>query len=317
MDKMKFVTFTLNPAWDLSLVVDAPLECGAVHAICSETVTAGGKGINVGKMIAANGKIVVAGGLLGEADAALFAAEVRRMGNTPRFLTIPGRVRTNIMVRGKTGEMKFNRAGYPDYAFDRECLHAYAVDMARDATVSVISGSLPACFPQDTYLELIRVLKKHGCTVVLDASGPALLHGVAGGPAVIKPNRLELQELAGEPPTTDKSVKSILRRLSRNHEAVIFSDGPRGAWFAAGDILLKGNSPDVDVIDTTGAGDMLLGQFCSDYFPGRRLTGAVVARALAAGAAAVERPGTPMPEIKRIEFLASRVDIERLSFKCS
>ncbi len=304
-DGYQFVTLTLNPAWDCTLRVEGPLEYGGVHGVAAETVTAGGKGINVAKTLLANGKSVVVAGLSGAADSGRFETEIRRMGMTPRFLVVPGYLRTNLMIRATNGEMKFNRPGFVDLEFEPECLFNYVRDVVAGVPVAIVSGSLPARFPADVYRQLLTVVREAGCATVLDAAGDALIHGAAQAD-VIKPNRRELEQLAGKPLPDASAVEQTIRQLASDHDAVIVSDGPHGAWFASRDTLLHGTSPDVTVIDTTGAGDAMLGQFCADYFPQRRLTPDLAARALAAGAAAVEHAGSPAPKMERICELANQ-----------
>lgn len=311
-DDQPFVTLTLNPAWDLTLSVAGALRPNGVHTVTAQTVTAGGKGINVAKMLAANAKRVVAGGLLGPADTDRFGEYLAGMGIVPSFLIVPGTVRTNLMVCASDGEMKFNCPGFPCLDYDAERLLSYVADLAATAGVMILSGSLPARFPADTYGRLITALQNRGCPVALDTAGEALTQSATAAACLIKPNRLELEQLTGATLASDAAVERMIWRLRAQHEVVIVSDGRRGAWFAAGDVMWRGNSPDVArVVDTTGAGDALLGQFCADYFPCRHVTASLVARALAAGAAAVEQAGTPQLSLQRVLQLATQVRVER------
>lgn len=303
-----FLTLTLNPAIDQTLTVASPLSIGGVHTVLNETGTPGGKGVNVAKMIAANGHPVAVAGLLGRAELPFYEAALAPLGIGCRFLAVPHATRTNLMITdGQGREMKLNRPGFPDLEFDRAALTAYAQSLAAPGRVIVMSGSLPARFPSDTYARLIRLFHASGCLTVLDAAGPPLTEGLKERPAVIKPNRQELEAELGRTLDTDSLMNEALNILMTRHEAVIVSDGPRGAWFASGGAVLFAPSPDVPKIDTTGAGDSLLGQFCSDYFPARKLTPELAARAVAAGAAAVEQQGTPPIRLGRVEELAIRV----------
>jgi len=302
-----FVTLTLNPAIDLTLSVQKPLEWGGVATVTGETRTPGGKGINVAKMIAANGHPVVAGGVLGRAELPFYAQRLAPLGVAVRFWTVPFPTRTNLMVADGAGrEIKLNRPGFPDLAYDEARLFRHLRTLAPPGTVVILSGSLPARFPADTYARLIRLLHERKCVAVLDTSGPPLAKGCAENPAVIKPNRRELEFLVGHRLASRAALQPILRRLMTRHEVVILSEGPRGAWFAADGLIRFAPSPEVRSVDTTGAGDALLGQFCADYFPARRLTPAIAARAVAAGAAAVEQRGTPPIALRRVEALCRR-----------
>jgi tagatose 6-phosphate kinase len=104
-----------------------------------------------------------------------------------------------------------------------------------------------------------------GIPVVLDAHGEALRLGVAAGPAIIKPNLAELEELAGQPlslagdGTGRPSVVSAAAELrSAGAEAVVVSLGPAGlhADTAVGGWRVV--PPPVDAPNPTGAGDAVL-----------------------------------------------------------
>lgn len=308
-----FVTVTLNPAIDITLTIQGRLTAGAVHTVASETRTPGGKGINVAKMIAANGRPVCAGGIVGTEDVSFFESELHGAGIRTLFLPVPFPTRRNLMVSGANTEMKFNRPGFPDLEYDRAALGRYVLDLASRGTVVVISGSLPTRFRADACARLIPLLKEEGKSVVVDASGAALRAAADAGPHILKPNREELQELAGRSLAADRDVEAAVRALLQKHEVVIVSDGARGAWFGAGALLLHAVPPEVRAVDTTGAGDSMLGQFCADYFPARTLTPEIAARAVAAGAAAVEQHGTPSISVDRMRELAGRARVRAVT----
>ncbi len=305
-----FITLTLNPAIDQTVTVRPPLALGSICSVIGETRTPGGKGVNVAKMIAANGRPVVAAGLLGKKDVPFYEKTLSGAGITCDFLTAPFPTRVNTMLTDGAGrEMKLNKPGFPDLPFPESRLMLYAGMLAKKESVVILSGSLPARFPADTYARLIRLFREKGCATVLDTSGPALSAALSEKPDVIKPNRQELETVLGRKLESEQDVTDILRELMTRHEVVILSDGPAGAWFASGGTILFAPSPDVPKVDTTGAGDTLLGQFCADYFPARKLTPALAARAVAAGAAAVEQPGTPMILPARVLELAAAVKV--------
>ncbi len=305
-----FFTLTLNPAIDQTVLVKPPLALGAICSVTGETRTPGGKGVNVAKMIAANGKSVTAGGLLGKKDLPFFDGALTPAGIACRFLAVPFETRINTMLTDGIGhEIKLNKPGFPDLEFPEGHLIAYAETLAKKGLAIIMSGSLPVRFPADTYARLIRIFRKAGCVTVLDTSGPALAAGLAEQPDVIKPNRHELEQVLARQLDSEAAIKDSLRELTKRHEVVILSDGAAGAWFASRGTLLFAPSPDVPRVDTTGAGDTLLGQFCADYFPARTLTPEIAARAVAAGAAAVEQQGTPVISLKRVRELGRTVAV--------
>ena len=310
MLKPMFATLTLNPAVDCTATVRGPLRINSIQSVVGEVRTPGGKGINVAKMIAANGKRVVAGGLVGEAEAGWFEPELENMGIVPRFLKVPMPTRANVMVTDCSGhELKLNRPGFPGLKPDWQALEKYCRGLVRGAGIVILSGSLPASFPVTTYARLVRLFRRMGRAVGLDTSGPPLVRALLEKPDVLKPNREELGQCFHKTITGPRVLLWALRKLLLHHEAVVVSDGARGAFFAAGGGILFARSPRVAVVDTTGAGDALLGQFCCDYFPRRVIDTAVAARAVAAGAAAVETSGTPALRLRRVMRLSAQAHV--------
>lgn len=309
------VTLTLNPAVDCTLRVRERLRLGAVHKVETETRTPGGKGVNVAKVLAANDRAVIAGGLLGQAEVDAFRDFLSDLGIESAFLAVPYPTRENVMaVDGGGRELKLNRPGFPGLAFDWPRLAAYGRELIGHGDVIVMSGSLPARFPAYTYARLVRWFTDSGMSVVLDTSGEALALALPEGPAVLKPNRAELAAVLGVDLANETGIAGELRKLAARHDVVIMSDGAAGAYLAGGDCVYHGAPPRVRVKDTTGAGDSLLGQFCADYFfvPERRLDTRIVARAVAAGAACVEKDGTPPLDLQRVEQLAAAVKVREL-----
>lgn len=311
-----FVTITLNPAVDSTVSVRGVLRSGEVYKIMSETVVPGGKGVNVAKAAATAAAGVVAGGIIGASELGMYSDFLSGFSIKCDFMPVNYETRRNIMVIDESGnEMKLNRPGFPGLTFDWDRLRDYCLGLAGNGDVIIMSGSLPENFPADTYARLIELFKSVGKTTALDASGEALKAGVAALPDVIKPNRKELAELAGTDFKNRSDLACFLKKLSKKHRVVIMSDGAHGAWFASDGKVFLTRAPEVKTVDTTGAGDALLGWFCSGYFlkSGRALTEEVMANAVASGSACVELRGFPTLPVERVGELARRVRVELIA----
>jgi 1-phosphofructokinase family hexose kinase len=307
-----FVTVTLCPAIDETWTLADPIALDQVHRVAGTVRVPGGKGINVAKALAASGLRVRAGAIVGKEQAAFFDRALRNMGIEPQLFLVDAPTRTNVMVIGAKGhELKLNHVGYPDLTLDWPSLATYCRNLVGENAVVVLSGSLPPKFPADTFGRLVRTLRSGRNTVVLDTSPPGLGPGVEALPLVIKPNRREFESLVGRPLEDDESVVSALKEWTHSIELVIVSDGERGAWFADEDGVLFASAPSVDAVDSTGAGDFLLGQFCGEFFPSRRLSDEVVCRAVAAGSASTEVEGSVAPSPERVRELQEKVVVTR------
>ncbi len=303
-----FVTLTLNPAVDVSVETTAPLQWNTILHVRQEVETPGGKGINVAKLLAVNKRPVTVAALVGRDRLTFFSDYLEHAGIQSRLFAVDAPTRVNWMVCDSRGrELKINRPGFVQPPLPFERFMEFARSLVQPGDVALLCGSLPPGWPADGYARLIRLFHDTGCTVGLDTSGTPLQQALAEKPDLLKPNRRELAEALGKSLHTERSLLRALISLMPLHEAIVVSDGARGAWFASKGQLLFAPSPPVERRDSTGAGDALFGQFCADYFPERCLTPTIAARAVAAGAAAVEQLGTPLPNRDRILTLASQV----------
>lgn len=302
-----FLTVTLSPAVDVTWRLRNGFVSGGVHIIQEEVALPGGKGINVAKALSSAGAGVRAAGIVGAAELPAFDGYLQEEGLETTFLAVPFATRGNTMISAANGaEMKFNRPAFPMLDYDAEAIRRHVLEAASGVSVVVMAGSLPARFPAETYRELARAARAEGKVVVLDAAGAALAAGAEAGPEVLKPNLEELEALMGRKVEGESGVRAAVEELLVRHETVVVSLGAEGALFADRGAMIRAVAPKVEAVDTTGAGDTLLGWFCAKYFPARRLTEEAAAFAVAAGAAMAEERGVPFLNPRRVSDLASR-----------
>ncbi|HEY63874.1 MAG TPA: ribokinase [Caldilineae bacterium] len=164
--------------------------------------------------------------------------------------------------------------------------------------------------PEASVAAAIRAGSEHGVPVIVDA-GPPRPYGpdVWGRATVISPNALEAATLVGHPVEDDAAAEEAARELlEAGPEAVVLKRGAAGALLATRDEVQLIPSFQVDVVDTTGAGDAFSGALVVAMAEGKPLPEAV-RFANAAGALAVTKVGTlhAMPTRADVEsFLASR-----------
>ncbi len=278
----------LSPAIDATVRMGAWPVDGCVIKDAEEVLAPGGKGLNVARWLAKRGGKVACGGLLGEDNAAVFERELARYGIEDRFVRVPGATRTNEMFVTPQGTFKVNRPARG--AFDG--LERFLTFDGAD--VVILSGSLPKDWPTDTYRTLATAAKRAGAKVVLDTSGAALAEGIKARPDIIKPNADECAALVGFVPKTPADFRRATTALKAHCGLPIISDGAAGCWFDGECVT----APEVEVLDTTAAGDTLLAEWC---FSGDALL------AVAAGSAACTMPGGEPPDLRFVEELKGRM----------
>ncbi|MFD4673274.1 1-phosphofructokinase family hexose kinase [Lentzea sp. NPDC058450] len=281
---MKVLTVTLNAALDVTYRVDA-LEPGATHRVSDVAVRAGGKGVNVARVLCGLGVSVVASGFCGGAAGESLRADLARSGVPQAMFPISGETRRTVAVVGSAGEATlFAEPGPMVTAAEWDGFLGWFGEV--EADVVVLSGSLPLGVPGDAYATLVRASR---VPVVLDADGPALAAGAAAGPAVITPNRRELtaaiksdchEPAAASAPTLDNP-------LILGAEAALVSDGPLGMTLHTLDGVWTAAPPEVLAGNPTGAGDAAVAALVAAWhlpWPQR------LAEAVALSAAAVRAP---------------------------
>ncbi len=240
------LTVTPNTALDVTYTVDG-LAPDGVHRVREVRSRAGGKGINVARVLHALGADVVAIATVGGPTGAAVTAELGAAGVAADWVPIAGETRRTTTVLGDDGSVTLLNEPGPALSDGEWALLADAV-RRHAPEVLVCSGSLPPGAPPDGYASLL------GGTSILDTSGAALLAGLAAHPAVVKPNAEELREVTG----LDDPGAAARELVKAGAGAVVVSLGAdgllavtgSGTWHATPSTALRGNS--------TGAGDAVV-----------------------------------------------------------
>ncbi|HWI30341.1 MAG TPA: hexose kinase [Microbacterium sp.] len=291
---------TPNPSLDRAIMLDAPLETGAVQRAAGERQDAGGKGINVSRALAAAGVDTVA--LFPAAASDPFIALVEESGVTAHALPVDGRVRSNITLVDPAGTTtKINLPGDASVAEAADEVIAAIVQASAAANWLVLAGSLPPGLGNDFFARVTRTVRLRGGDdaprIAVDTSGPPLTEALEAHPDLIKPNGEELAELLGEDPGDDAEHPAVAleraRRLVPSRAAAaLVTLGARGALYVDATTSLFAPAPKITVRSTVGAGDSSLAGF---LIPDAGTSADRLVSAVAYGAAAASLPGTQTP----------------------
>jgi tagatose 6-phosphate kinase len=271
------LTVTANPALDVTYRV-ATLVPHGTHRVTAVAERAGGKGLNVARVLHTLGVPVLATGLLGGATGSRVRALLSG-GPATSFVPIGGETRRTVAVADDGDATGFWEPGPVVSVAEWAAFLRHFRSLVAAADVVVLSGSLPPGAPADGYATLIRLSGR--ARTILDTSGEALRHGLAAGPDVAKPNAAELAAvLDGNGGPAD--ARSLGAR------AVVVSHGPDGlvATTAAG--AWRSRPPYAVAGNPTGAGDACVAALARGLAAGtpwpRRLSDAVALSAAAVAA---------------------------------
>ncbi|WP_460406786.1 1-phosphofructokinase family hexose kinase, partial [Actinophytocola sediminis] len=213
------LTVTPNAALDVTYHVPS-LRPGAAHRVAAVAVRAGGKGVNVARVLHALGHDTLVTGLAG---GRAIQEDLADAGIREQLVRIAAPARRTVTVVSTTdgSATALNEQGPPVSEQDWARLLAGFPALAARAEVVVLSGSLPPGLPADAYAQLIDATST---PVILDTSGAALLAGLPAGPALVKPNAEELAQAGGTEDAT--AAAASLRDLGAG--AVVASLGRDG-----------------------------------------------------------------------------------------
>lgn len=280
------LTVTPNAALDVTYGVGS-LHPHTSHRVRTTHRRAGGKGVNVARVLAALGHDITVTGLVGGPTGVLLRDDLRAAGLRDELVPVSGDSRQTVtVVSHDDGDATvFNEQGPRVTAPEWRTFTDHFASLVGGFKVVTLCGSLPPGLPSDAYAHLIRIAARAGAVTVLDTSGPALLDALRAGPDVVKPNTAELFAATG----CEDVPAAVARLRALGARAVVVSAGPDGlhavgpdgGWRAAPPKRLAGNP--------TGAGDACVAALAAGLAADGRWPD-ILREAVALSAAAVPCP---------------------------
>lgn len=298
------LTVSLNPAVDKICELDK-INPGQVNRLKSTMNVAGGKSINVTKILRQFHMPVMAVGFLGGSGGKLIAGTMEELGVECHFTEIAGQTRTNLNILAADGSVTEILEPGPVIR-EKELEHfrkqfSGALELCR---MVVLSGSVPEGVPTDIYAELIRECKAYGCKVLLDGSGEALWQGVQAGPDLLKPNLRELEVLLGKKLESQESfLEETCRLCSDGVERLVVSLGSQGLFYRDAQGYVYQPAKEVKVVNTVGCGDTVVAALCMSELAGDDAETAMQKAAAMAAANATTRENGQIPMSTYLELL--------------
>ena len=225
----KIITVTLNTAIDLLIEVEGLTDRDNLLAKRS-CEFACGKGINVAKAVESLGCPVSCLGFVGHHSTGLFEA-LKSGLLCVDLIEVEGKTRTNITLTDLASgrETHIRTAGYRVTEGDFDRLIEKFDRYVQSGDIVIFSGSLPPGAKTDCYRNLIEICRRKAAIPFLDSSGPSLSHGIKAGPALIKPNLQELEDVTGCSLTSRQALVEAARAIiGQGVERVFVSLGAEG-----------------------------------------------------------------------------------------
>lgn len=258
-------TVTFNPALDYVVGVNQ-FKLGEVNRTSFESISYGGKGINVSCILNNLGVKSVALGFIAGFTGKEIAAGVNAQGIESDFIELQeGMSRINVKLKAED-ETEINGQGPKINSAELNEMFA-KIDCLQEGDVLVLAGSIPNTLPDDIYEQIMARIQKKGIRVVVDATKDLLKNVLKYQPFLIKPNNHELGEMFGLTLTSDEEIIHYAKELQKlGARNVLISMAGDGS------ILVDetGNStkmgvPQGTVKNSVGAGDSMVAGFLAGY----------------------------------------------------
>lgn len=254
------LSVTMNPSVDISyhlpkLTVDTVTRCQKYSK------TAGGKGLNVARILHQMEQPVTCTGVLGGELGDFIRHQLTQESIDHQFSSIAQPTRNCIAILHDEGQQTEILESGPELSkAEIQQFKQTFSQLAEPVSVITISGSLPLGTEPDLYIDLIKEAASRDKKVILDTSGTTL-QAVLRSPSVpyaIKPNLEELQALSGE---ESLQAAEEIKRLLTEHPLfsdiplIVVSLGADGALAKYLDYFYKVDIPKIDVKNPVGSGD--------------------------------------------------------------
>ncbi|XHV90034.1 1-phosphofructokinase [Streptococcus dysgalactiae subsp. equisimilis] len=256
-------TVTLNPSIDFIVRIDQ-LNLGSVNRMVSDDKFAGGKGINVSRVLQRLGVGNTATGFLGGFTGHFIEDSLKNEGIETAFVKVDQDTRINVKIKSQE-ETEINGQGPMISQEQLEALKAKLSQLTSDDTV-VFAGSAPANLGNAVYKELIPLVRKSGAQVVCDFEGQPLLDALANNPLLVKPNNHELEAIFGVPLNSLNDVETYARRiLEMGAQHVLISMAGDGALLVTEEATYFAKPIKGQVKNSVGAGDSMVAGFTGEF----------------------------------------------------
>ena len=258
-------TVTFNPAIDYVVYV-SELKVGKTNRSQREDVFLGGKGINVSTVLTNLGVDNVALGFVAGATGELVERGLKDRGINTDFIHLPeGNTRINVKIRGEAETEVNGRGPHIPQEYIEQLMDKLSGITSSD--VVVLSGSVPGTVSKHVYANIMERLAEKSVKVVVDAAGELMKNVLAYHPFLIKPNRAELEGLAGKVLDRTREIMRSARDLQeQGARNVLVSLGADGA------LLLDEHGkfhrigvPEGTLKMSVGAGDSMVAGFLAGF----------------------------------------------------
>lgn len=307
------LTVTLNASLDKAYIV-SDFETGNVIRVKDVVCTAGGKGLNVARVVKALDEDVLATGFLGGYQGKFIAEKLDDENICHEFVNVKGETRSclNIIDTSTGKHTELLEPGPKVFKDEIQNFITLYEKLVKRSSIVTLSGSVPRGVDTSIYKKLIIIAKNSNKKVILDTSDKLLIEGLKACPTMIKPNRSEAESILKKKLESTKEVAEAARRLlSKGPEIVAISIGSKGVVVATCDNVLLAKPPNITAKNTVGCGDAMIAGFAVGFKKGLDIKKSTQLAVSVSAASALEEE-TGGIDVKKAKKLFDKVHFKKL-----
>lgn len=256
---------TLNPSVDIKYTLDY-FSIDEVNRVDQVIKTAGGKGLNVSRVLKQLDAEVGATGFLGGELGEFIRSELKKECIVDLFVPISGKTRNCIAIIHEGMQTEILESGPVIQDEEIEQFLSNFIKILPQVDLVTISGSLPKGVPTNFYQRIIELCSQHEKLVLLDTNEKLLDASLKGRakPYLIKPNREELAGFLGREINSQEDLMVALGdQAFQDIEWVVVSLGSKGAMIKHQESIYNVQIPKVEAVNPVGSGDSVIAGFAS------------------------------------------------------
>jgi 1-phosphofructokinase family hexose kinase len=271
-----------NPVFDRTITIPELIPGAVIRTVDVET-TAGGKGINVARVLRSLGQPAPLLIPVGREDSPRYRALLAKEGADASIVDVAGPVRTASIYLEQTQPRVtvVNDAGTPMSNADWNTVHDAILSSVAAGDLVLIMGSFPPGLQPDALPTLVTAVRNRGARILLDVNPQWLAASLAAGPDVVTPNVDEaeaalddssahLMDSHNDDPSEvrERATHAALELCARGAQRAIVTAGSSGVAMAIADQVFWVPAFSIDAVSTVGAGDSFVAGFVHEWMSG-------------------------------------------------
>jgi 1-phosphofructokinase len=256
-------TVTFNPSIDYVIKVEN-FTAGTVNRVVNENKYAGGKGINVSRVLNNLGIKSRALGFIGGFTGQFIESFLKKEEIYTDFIQVNGDTRINVKLSSNE-ETEINGSG-PNIGYEDLDKLFEKIDTLNSEDILVLAGNVQKSIQRNIYSQIQEKVKDKEVKVIVDTTGEALISTLKHKPFLIKPNNHELGEIFNiEIHKKEDIIKYSQSLREMGAQNVIISMAGEGALLICSEGVYHASAPKGIVKNSVGAGDSLIAGFLASY----------------------------------------------------